>query len=52
MDASTLLEQVQMKSLFAHRYIDECMVSIIKTNGGIEEPTTGYQICDTNHIFI
>ena len=33
-------------------YIGGCMVSISNINNGIKEPTHGYQICNTNHIFI
>ena len=34
------------------QYIGECMVSLIKINNDIEEPTRGYQIYNTRHILI
>ena len=35
-----------------HQYIGECMVSIINTNNGIKEPTSGYQNCLTIQMLI
>lgn len=34
------------------QYIGECMESIIGINNGSEEPTHGYQNCNTNQISI